>query len=281
MTTRNANVLVIDNDLSSNETIERILSDYKLTPQLLIGLEGLEPTIRGFDRNVQRIELIPERFPALAFVADTVGGILTSTDEIMRVLQQRKVCCIATTVTKPLTLEHVDFGINRLNFPKWAERWLQPIYVIASKQRPAPIVGEAGKRKVLVIHDNIDFLLSMTNLLSQNKYPAFEPLVKVTRLADDKIVGYNTSMQDVEIELDELAMIFVPAVMTRGEGENEALPRAIVQSARAKGVCCVSTSRSEKLVLSEADFMLHESRNKTFIQLWMQAIYPIACKRAR
>jgi len=271
-------VLVIDNDTSAGATILRLLSG-KFMPQLLIGLQELEPIMKGYDHNVKATDLVPQQFPPVAFVADTLGGILTPTDEIMRVLHTRKVCCIATTTTKLPTLAHADFGINRLNLVDWIPRWLQPIHTVASKQKPGPIGIEAGKRKILVVNQSAKFCLSMVKALASNKYPCLEPFTEVLRLGDDTIKGKNTSGQEVEIRFDELAVLFVAGSWS--EGSDQVLARTIVHSASAVGVCCVSTSYHQSQILPEADFMIDESRYETFVALWMQAIYPTACNTVR
>jgi hypothetical protein len=269
------NVLLIDNDLASAETLESLFSNNKFVPHLLIGLEELEPVIKGYDRNVQRIELIPQQFPPVAFVADTLGGILTPTDEIIRVLHKRNVCCIATTITKQPTLAHADFGISRLNIVDWAQKWLPPVYAVATRPKPGRIDAGEGARKILVINQNEKFGRLMTELLIAYGYPCFEPITKVLRLVDGTVTGYSDSMSEVEIKLKDLAVIFVAA--SSNEQSGEAPSREIVQSARAMGVCCVSTSLNQNRTLPEADFMIDETKRQRFVELWMKAIYPTAC----
>jgi hypothetical protein len=273
------NVLLIDNDLASAETLESLFSNNKFVPHLLIGLEELEPVIKGYDRNVQRIELIPQQFPPVAFVADTLGGILTPTDEIIRVLHKRNVCCIATTITKQPTLVHADFGISRLNIVDWTQKWLPPVYAVSTRPRPGRIDAAEGARKILVINQNEKFGRLMTELLIAYGYPCFEPITRVLRLADGIVTGYSDTMSEVEIKLKDLAVIFVAA--SSNEQSGEVPSREIVQSARAAGVCCVSTSLNQNRTLPEADFMIDETKSQRFVELWMKAIYPTACNTVR
>jgi hypothetical protein len=198
--------------------------------------------------------------------------------EITRVLRDRNACCIATSATRPSSLANADFGVNGRKIANWIQTWLSAIYAVAANRKPGS-TGIVGKQKVLVINKNLDFCLSMTNLLSKHRYPCFEPFISEVRIEGGKLVGKNTSLREEEISLDQLAVVFVPA--SPNEQFEQALAMQIVQLAKAMGVCCVGTSLNRLQMLQEVDFMLDESRRKDFIEIWMQAIYPTACNMVR
>jgi hypothetical protein len=90
-------------------------------------------------------------------------------------------------------------------------------------------------------------------------------------------------MQEVEIGFEELAVLFVDASTRYDSADNPASVKSkeIAQGAKVAGVCCVTTSHRQFRILPEADFMIDEGQRRKFIEMWMKAIYPIACKTVR
>jgi hypothetical protein len=269
-------VLIVDNDNASIQSMKRVVEDNDFSPQLIIGLEQLEP-FKGLDGDVQRIEMGPDDFPPLAFVADYLGGILTPAAEIMGVLKARNVCCIATTITKQQTLSIADFGINKLDMINWVSRWLQPIYALASNQEAVVRTSISGRRKILIVHPSVDTCLSTMEGLRRNDYPCVEPIMKVTHFADGVLSGRNHRNQKVDVALDELAVLFADAPLNENSDDSISA-KDIIRGAKGAGVCCVTTSVSKSGILPEADFMIDETQRRNFAERWMRAIYPTACK---